>query len=788
MNTSFFILDLLLKSTAVLLLGFAVQHFQKRASAAQRGFIWLIVFALLSLLPIGLLSAPKVALNWLPHHEPAQTQLALPPVKVITAEVSRLVDGGAAPAMKASHALTKEEVLFFVWSLGALLVLGRRVIGEFRLRQLRRGSQPVQDVKVTWRVAQLAGEFGITRNIEVSQSASLPVPVTWSTLRPALMLPEGAAEWSDAQLDAALRHECGHIRHFDSAKRLLAQIVCAAHWFNPLVWLAARSWRTIQEQACDDLVLRSGADAESYAMQLLHAAQSLGNGRVVPAAALAMAKPSTLETRLSAIVDDLRDRHPVSRVVKIAGTVLGLVTLALGATMQLRGEDKPAAAKAAGPGDDTILIETRVIEAPAGTMRTVIGGAAFAPGDNVITSREKTAEILAQLNSTKGVEVLSAPSVATRSGQKAIIAIGRDIVVNPSDPKKTAFIGIRIAVLPTMAHPLIDLDVDASLSEQTGSDHGRPLIETRGGASRVKASSGDTLFFSSKSGAKEGLPREIIFLITPNIKGLAQGHQAAVIRTFANDADKTAEQWVKEIEGDLKSIAEGEQEPDMVVKWTQAYFEGFFGSVSSGAAAHSRKKLAVSREIIARLLQEHPKWDATLRGRLSQIDGDISRQLEKQDTGNEAKMEVTADSITFDQTKGTLRAMGSVTIESANGKGANNGAADVIIETANAGKPVAGKANAQKRAEAIILPLVELKEVKLDEAVDFVRAQSLVHDPEKKGLKIIALTADKTGGARISLMLKQVPLHECVKYVSQLFGLSLRYEDDAVVIGPPEGK
>jgi hypothetical protein len=85
--------------------------------------------------------------------------------------------------------------------------------------------------------------------------------------------------------------------------QLLAQAVCAVHWFNPLAWLAARSMRRERELACDDAVLTAGVPPAWYATELL-AMASEAMDRRAPAAALSMAHPSEMEGRLLAMLAD----------------------------------------------------------------------------------------------------------------------------------------------------------------------------------------------------------------------------------------------------------------------------------------------------------------------------------------------------------------------------------------------------------------------------------------------------------------------------------------------------
>ena len=68
-----------------------------------------------------------------------------------------------------------------------------------------------------------------------------------------------------------LRHEGVHLRRADNAWNLLASVLLAIHWFNPIAWWAWRCLRADQETSCDAAVLREeSADALAvYAGALL---------------------------------------------------------------------------------------------------------------------------------------------------------------------------------------------------------------------------------------------------------------------------------------------------------------------------------------------------------------------------------------------------------------------------------------------------------------------------------------------------------------------------------------
>jgi TonB family protein len=120
-------------------------------------------------------------------------------------------------------------------------------------------------------------------------------------------------------------HEEAHIQRRDTLAQLFVQIVCALVWFQPLAWYAARRAAEERERACDDLVLASGVDTVLYAGHLVDIARESVR---IPAAAMGMARPSSLEVRLRALTNRSLSRAPLTSRWRL-GLMLGLATTAL---------------------------------------------------------------------------------------------------------------------------------------------------------------------------------------------------------------------------------------------------------------------------------------------------------------------------------------------------------------------------------------------------------------------------------------------------------------------------
>ena len=262
--------------------------------------------------------------------------------------------------------------------------------------RLARGARPAEYAQP--RADSLARRLGVARPVRALESAQAPVPMTWGTVKPVVLLPESARTWPPARLHAVLLHELIHVRRHDLLAQLAAQAACCLYWFHPLVWLAARQLRKERETACDDAVLSIGVSAPDYAGHLLEMARALVDRRSL-ADAPAMAEAGDLEDRVRAVLDRGRNRSPLTR--RLAATVatlacalvlpLALVTLrAQGPTGALNGivED---ISRARVPGTSILIKNLDGRNEEIGTVDAAgeFGFAAIPPGRYAIEARAR---------------------------------------------------------------------------------------------------------------------------------------------------------------------------------------------------------------------------------------------------------------------------------------------------------------------------------------------------------------------------------------------------------------
>ncbi|MBO7115094.1 MAG: hypothetical protein J6V95_07975 [Bacteroidaceae bacterium] len=87
------------------------------------------------------------------------------------------------------------------------------------------------------------------------------------------------ADWQSGCRDI-IRHENAHVSLGHSFDVMLVDIISAAQWFNPAIWLLRMDLRAVHEFEADDAVLRAGTDLHSYQRLLISKAAAM-NGYTI---------------------------------------------------------------------------------------------------------------------------------------------------------------------------------------------------------------------------------------------------------------------------------------------------------------------------------------------------------------------------------------------------------------------------------------------------------------------------------------------------------------------------
>ncbi|HUA86438.1 MAG TPA: M56 family metallopeptidase [Bryobacteraceae bacterium] len=295
------------KSLALLGAAVVLGWMLRKKSAAARHLAWTAALAGLLALPFLSVSLPSM------HFAPAEKMLA--PVVTFTADATARADITPTPPTRAGRvnpARTPRSftnIFAILWAIGATLGCARMVLACAAVMRLRSRSSVAAGSEMT----QLAREIGLRRAVDLRETSAGSMPMTAGLRRPTIFLPASASQWSAEKRRAVLLHELAHVRRGDVATQILARLAVSLYWWNPLAWFAWREFLKMRERAADDLVLELGASATEYARHLLDVARSTAAPAPAALAAIAMAQPSQLETRLAAILDSRISRKTPGR-------------------------------------------------------------------------------------------------------------------------------------------------------------------------------------------------------------------------------------------------------------------------------------------------------------------------------------------------------------------------------------------------------------------------------------------------------------------------------------------
>ncbi|HVU88452.1 MAG TPA: M56 family metallopeptidase [Pirellulales bacterium] len=157
------------------------------------------------------------------------------------------------------------------WLVGLIALLAATLVANWRFHRLLGQALPCTDPPLLALWNECRRLVGCRRAIPLLHLETIDHVAVAGLWRPKLLLPPAALDLSDDELRMVMLHELGHVRRYDIAANWLLALVRAAHWWNPVYWLAAARFRALREQACDAFALAhlEGCPARAYSELLL---------------------------------------------------------------------------------------------------------------------------------------------------------------------------------------------------------------------------------------------------------------------------------------------------------------------------------------------------------------------------------------------------------------------------------------------------------------------------------------------------------------------------------------
>lgn len=170
------------------------------------------------------------------------------------------------------------SIVFLLWIIGMFYFLFRMMGGILHLQQLRTRKTAIPDNSWIEKFIEIKDKMGVTKSVELLQSAMVKVPMLLGYFKPVVLIPISLMTGlSNKETEAVIAHELAHLKRHDYLFNILQSVIEAIFFYHPAVWLISRIIRNEREHSCDDLAVESTGDKISYIKALAAAQELAGN-------------------------------------------------------------------------------------------------------------------------------------------------------------------------------------------------------------------------------------------------------------------------------------------------------------------------------------------------------------------------------------------------------------------------------------------------------------------------------------------------------------------------------
>lgn len=231
------------------------------------------------------------------------------------------------------QAIFSKRILYGIWLIGFVIILGLQIGMERRMRIFLMGNRE-QMVYQSERIYRTKGIA--TPLLFRSKGMTLDIYVPDVLAMQAVKDVQGGKDHKNsgkiALLEHAVLHEKVHMRHGDIWWGYLRNLLVAVYWFHPIVWLAAILSKRDCEYACDDTVMYRMNETEriAYGNSLLMLVRVDGKDNVFLTATTMKMKTSEMRMRIEMIKKGIHKRTWVLILVGLVVAAAGVAAFTQG--------------------------------------------------------------------------------------------------------------------------------------------------------------------------------------------------------------------------------------------------------------------------------------------------------------------------------------------------------------------------------------------------------------------------------------------------------------------------
>ncbi len=224
--------------------------------------------------PVEAVVAPVVVISTPVNEQPVGIEMTasveMPVIETEVAAQSIAASEGIPLRQRVTQALEpKLPYIVLAWFVGVFSLSVWYLGGWTQLQKLRRKMVKPVDESLQCKLKELQGRLGVSRAIEIVESALVHSPTVIGWLKPVILLPASVLTgFSPEQIEAILAHELAHIKRCDYLVNMLQTGVEILGFYHPAVWWISKKIRVERENCCDDIAVKVSGDKIAYAKTL----------------------------------------------------------------------------------------------------------------------------------------------------------------------------------------------------------------------------------------------------------------------------------------------------------------------------------------------------------------------------------------------------------------------------------------------------------------------------------------------------------------------------------------
>lgn len=345
------VLEILLKWTVLLALGWAVHGLLRSKDARWRLILWRgifcfgLAFPVLQFLPLPVVQIPihhfAQSVPETPRVEPVTMPMEREPssFRAVAAPVETTVEPAMRSVIQVAETVSWQTILIAIWAVGGVCGAVRLVWLMLQLGTLKRRARPA-GATIEALAHETLQRFRVRRFVRVLVSDSAVSPFVFGVFKPTIMLPGKLVEsLTPEEILALLGHETAHLSHNDLFWCVGWRWMKAVFWFHPLIWHIPAAHNLACEEEADRLASGQMGDDASYPQLLARLALRVLS---IPKVETQLTANGTAQItqRLRHLGLDLgtwRRKHTVAAF----GIVLALVLVSVGCKLTEARESDP---------------------------------------------------------------------------------------------------------------------------------------------------------------------------------------------------------------------------------------------------------------------------------------------------------------------------------------------------------------------------------------------------------------------------------------------------------------